>query len=238
MKKLMLTLALGSVLSVGTVAAQPYPQYTPPGMYGSRAMQPPQMAEPRTISAAAMTVQQGMGKLLDFLSGSEPPPLDELKRFLHQEIAPYFDFEYMAQAAAGPLWRDMQEAQRTALAGQIEQSFLRILTQRLVAYDNQRFEPLADRMSSDGQVATVSVAVVGAQGYPSRLDFRLYQGESGWKSYDVLANGQSAVAHFRREFRQMMYQPYGRGMRHRHGYGHQAPGSMRDYPRPLAPTSG
>jgi len=244
MKISVLTLALGSLLSAGVALAQPPVPYGPPGMYGPRMPGPMRHQLQRPVpaaSAAAATVNEGMGKLTDFLQADARPSLEQLKAFLINEVAPYFDFEYMAKAAAGPLWREMQDQQRAALAMQIEQSFLAILTQGLAAYNNQRVEPLADRVSQDGLTATVSVAVIGAEGYPARLDFRLYKGDDGWKTYDVLANGQSAVAHFRREFRQMMYEQHaprrmGPGTYGPGGYG-PGRGPAMGYPRPLPPTS-
>ncbi len=45
------------------------------------------------------------------------------------------------------------------------------------------------------------MAVRGAQGMPSELDFRLYRGNDGWKVFDVVANGSSAVVYYRDYFR-------------------------------------
>ena len=35
--------------------------------------------------------------------------------------------------------------------------------------------------------------------YPARLDFRLYRNGDDWLVYDVSANGQSAIVHYRNQ---------------------------------------
>jgi phospholipid transport system substrate-binding protein len=75
-------------------------------------------------------------------------------------------------------------------------------------------------LNPDGRTGTASIAVLNPSAYPARIDFRFYRGAEGWKVYDVAANGQSAVAYYRREFRQMMRGgPFG-GPR---GYGYRPP---------------
>ena len=44
----------------------------------------------------------------------------------------------------------------------------------------------------------------GAGGYPAELDFRLYRGTDGWKVFDVVANGSSALVYYRDYFRNSM----------------------------------
>ena len=159
-------------------------------------------------------LRDGMNKLLGFLKRDERPAIDEVVSFLNSEIAVFFDFAYMAQVAAGPMYRVMSEDQRERMAAQIQQQFLTTLGQRLGSYQNQEVHFLASRIAGDGRTGSASAAILSPDGYPSRIDFRFYNSGDGWKVYDVLANGQSAVAHYRREFRSLM-----RGYRpNRHGY--------------------
>jgi phospholipid transport system substrate-binding protein len=45
----------------------------------------------------------------------------------------------------------------------------------------------------------VTVGILQPGNYPSKLEFRMYRGKDGWKVYDVVANGRSAVAFYRNE---------------------------------------
>jgi phospholipid transport system substrate-binding protein len=44
------------------------------------------------------------------------------------------------------------------------------------------------------------MGILRAGAYPTRIDFRFYRGESGWKIFDVSANGSSALAFYRQYF--------------------------------------
>ncbi|WP_456414032.1 MlaC/ttg2D family ABC transporter substrate-binding protein, partial [Thiolapillus sp.] len=119
-------------------------------------------------------------------------------------------FEYMAKSAAGNMYRYMDDGQKARMAQRIERQFLSTMVQRLVSYNNQEVRVMSQRMSRDGRTGTVTTAITGPRGYPTRLDFRFYRAKSGWKVFDVMANGQSAVVHYRRQFRRTMYMPSGR----------------------------
>jgi phospholipid transport system substrate-binding protein len=48
------------------------------------------------------------------------------------------------------------------------------------------------------------VAILQASGYPANLDFRFYRGKTGWKVFDVAANGSSALTYYRQYFARKM----------------------------------
>lgn len=205
MKKTLI--AAAAMLSVTLVQADPGYGSRPYG-YGQPKAAP---AAPRfsADSPAALT-QDGMGKLLDHLRHNDGD-LQRLGAFLNREVAPYFDFAYMAKSAAGSLYRHMSEPQRQRLANRIKQQFLSTMVQRLGSYDQQQVKVVSQRLSPDSRTGVVSTAIMGPEGYPARLDFRFYKAKGGWKVFDVMANGQSAVVHYRRQFRRTMYMPSGQG---------------------------
>lgn len=153
----------------------------------------------------AMLVERGMEMMLAFLNQEQRPDKDALMAFLGNEIVLFFDFPYMAKSAAGPVYRHMDEKQRDRLADNIQQQFLAAMAARMQGYDSQQIKVVSQRYGRGGYTATVSVAVLQPKGYPARLDFRFYRAKDGWKVFDVAANGQSAVIHYRRQFRQSMY---------------------------------
>ena len=164
-----------------------------PGPYGSGPMAMPQMAAP------AAALRSGMDKLLDFLGSDQRPSADELAAFLNTEIAPFFDFDYMAKSAGGRLFENLNDADQQALVAQIQQSFLSKMAEKLGSYEQQQVRFLPPRGGQSGRTAQVSVAVLNPGSYPARLDFRLYRNGEDWLVYDVSANGQSAIVHYRNQ---------------------------------------
>ncbi len=152
----------------------------------------------------AMLLDQGMSKMLAFLNQEQRPDKDALMAFLDKDIVPFFDFAYMAKSAAGPIYRHMDDEQRGRMADNIQQQFLAAMTARLAGYESQQVRVVSQRYGRRGNTAKVSVSVLQSRGYPARLDFRFYRAKTGWKVFDVSANGQSAVVHYRRQFRQTM----------------------------------
>ncbi|MES9895746.1 MAG: ABC transporter substrate-binding protein, partial [Candidatus Thiodiazotropha endolucinida] len=99
--------------------------------------------------------------------------------------------------AAGPMNRHMNDQQRQALAQKIKEMLLGTLSKRLSSYDNQDVRFFRPRRVADNEVK-VRVGILQAGGYPASLDFRFYRSDDGWKVFDVSANGNSALAFYRR----------------------------------------
>ena len=196
-----------SSMVVALMINSPLYAATDPAPGGSQlAMAMPYSAEPeRREIEPAMLVEQGMNKMLAFLNQEPRPDEAMLMAFLGNEITLFFDFPYMAKSAAGSLWRQMDQQQRDRMSDNIRQQFLAAMGTRLTGYNNQQVRVVSQRYGRGGNTARVTVAVLQPQGYPARLDFRFYRAKTGWKVFDVSANGQSAVIHYRRQFRQSMY---------------------------------
>jgi len=160
-------------------------------MYGSAAG--PRMNDP------AIALRAGVEKLLAFLRAEQRPSEQALAEFLEREIVPFFDFEYMAESAGGRLFAQQGDQERQAMIEGIKTSFLSKMAEKLGGYQNQQLRYLPPRLGNDGRTAQVSVAVLNPGRYPTRLDFRLYRKDDAWKVYDVAANGQSAIVHYRNE---------------------------------------
>jgi len=160
------------------------------------------------LTQASDVLDEGLDKLLDFLRQADQPNNLQVAAFLNREIAPYFDFDYMAQWVAGPAYAGMRPEEKKALAGRLEADFLATLARNLAGYDGQQVRMMPPRRGPRGAVS-VSVAVLQAGNYPTRLEFRMAGSERGWKVYDVLANGQSAAAYYRLQFQREARQQLG-----------------------------
>jgi len=183
-----------------TTGAQAVPHYGP----GPAAFMPAPAAAQAGNPAYAL--RAGMDKLLAFLGGDEKPSPEALAAFLDAEIAPFFDFDYMAKSAGGRLYEQLDADRQQAMVDDVQHTFLVKMAEKLSAYDNQQVRFLPPRAGNDGRTATVSVAVLNPGSYPARLDFRLYRDAGQWRVYDVAANGQSAIVHYRRQLMRDMQQ--------------------------------
>jgi phospholipid transport system substrate-binding protein len=148
-------------------------------------------------------LREGMTKLLRFLHQSENRQPQQISAFLEREVAPYFDFDYMANWAAGPMNRQMNDQQRQVFGQKIKQLLLGTLAKRLASYENQDVRFFRPRRVGENEVK-VRVGILQAGGYPASLDFRFYLSDTGWKVFDVSANGTSALAYYRRHFADQM----------------------------------
>jgi phospholipid transport system substrate-binding protein len=166
----------------------PYPSYYPA----------PQAAS----SAPATIVKAGITKLTKFIrSGGAKNPA-QARTFLEAEVAPYFDFNYMARWAAGPAWRTMTVEQRSRLQDRITQAFMTTLVQKLSSYTTQPIRYFTPRGQGSDDVK-VRAWIMQSSGIPTKLEFRFYKSKDGWKIFDVKAGGNSAVVHYRNQFKHL-----------------------------------
>lgn len=196
--KLTYVVAVASLLSVSVASAgiQVKPEQ------GAVPVAAPESAKREAVASNPATeLKQGLDTLIQFLH--EGPSIAELGAYLEEKIAPGFDFKFMSQASAGPLYRYMDDTQKARLAKKMEVMFLASLAEKLAMYDNQDVAYLPPRRNRRGQVM-VSALVNNPGRYPGRIDFRMHQTEDGWKVYDVVGNGASAIAYYRNYFRKVM----------------------------------
>ncbi len=198
---------IGSVFVAGGALAQP------PGMFRPYAVPPYPVARQQPAESPAIVLRGGIEKLVNFLQQDERPDTKAVSAFLETEIAPYFDFGYMAKWVAGPMWERMTEKQQATLTSSIELRFLSTMAEHMSEYDKQNIRFLRPRRRG-GEEVTVSLGILNPGRYPSKLDFRMYRSKDGWKVFDVVANGQSAAAYYRQDFYQERRQQpaaWGRG---------------------------
>ena len=217
-KSLLVTACLCCLAAATAVNAQP-PGYRGPATgYGYAMPQPkPEMRMPQRQKAsdaeeAGVILKAGLNKLLGFFKGSQVPSREKIATFLDKEIAPYFDFAYMAQWSAGATYRRLSEPQKKKMESELRTQFLTTMAQKLSSFDKQAVRYLAPRVTGRNQVE-LSIAISNPGNYPARLDFRLYKSGKNWKVYDVSAKGSSALMYYRQYFRQQMKKQRYRQMR-------------------------
>lgn len=158
--------------------------------------------DPYYVATPDQLIRQGVDRLTGFLMGTPHADEESVRRFVGQEIAQYLDFEYMAQWAAGPLYHRLSPEHRSALATKLTGLFLDALSRNLGTLQRPlpRVEVFPARPGNTMSEARVYARVLSAQGPALRLEFRFYWSTQGWKVYDAVANGASAVAFYRSYF--------------------------------------
>ena len=211
-KSIGFSLAAAIALSSQLAEAQQYGGYpawngSPPPVnnYGGYGAPPAQWNQNQREEqdTPATLLREGVEKLTQLLEGR--PNRAALMSYVDSEVAPWFDFEYMAAWAAGRRFQFMDEAQQDQLMSRIKQSFLEKMVQKLSRYGSQRAEFLPAQYDGPGQV-TLPVSIENPGSYPSHLEFHMRQTNKGWRVIDVSANGMSALLHYRQMFNEMMSQ--------------------------------
>ena len=147
-------------------------------------------------------LRQGIDRLSGFIMGGGGASAQHMRAFLDMQVAPYFDFEYMAKWAAGGYYRRLDDTQKQALSYRLRELFLGALTRNLGAYAQPMPEVRVSRARAGRTAyeATVAARVLMTASVSMRLEFRFYWDGAGWRIFDVSANGASAVTYYRDYF--------------------------------------
>jgi len=160
-----------------------------PGYYSS-----PQYQAPGSM------LREGLEKIIQHLASGPVQNGPQLMAFVEQELAPYFDFDYMNYWVMGNLRRHMSPQQMMEMQYQLKGMFLQAMARQLASYQHGRLEYLRPRGNPESGEVSMGIRVWSYGGHSNRLDFRLYKAAQGWKVFDVVADGQSVVAHYRSMF--------------------------------------
>ena len=158
--------------------------------------------EPYYIATPDQLIRQGVDRLAGFMMGAPNADEQSVREFVGAEIAQYFDFDYMARWAAGPFYHRLSAHHRAAMTAKLRELFLSALARNLGALQRPlpQVEVFPARPGQTMSEAHVYSRVLAEKGPPVRLEFRFYWSDQGWKVYDAVANGASAVAFFRGYF--------------------------------------
>ncbi|CAK0757440.1 phospholipid transport system substrate-binding protein [Gammaproteobacteria bacterium] len=157
----------------------------------------------KIASSPEAILQGGIAALTEQLKrgGSQ----EETLAFLGQKIARYFDFGYMARLSAGPHWNSLNDQQRHVFEERFRVMFFQSLASQVSNLGNPQIQFYPARPGSSENEITVSARVTQPQGIPILMDFRFYRNDQeGWKVFDVVADGSSAVLYYRRFYAELV----------------------------------
>lgn len=189
MKKVIFLFA-GLILSISTASANPY-------YYGPQSFYP---AYPNYLQETpASLLENGVERLQIFIKQKGINDPEVLTAFLNEQIAPYFDFDRMAQMVGGRYYYQLNNTNQIKFKAKLQKLFFSALGRNLGAYANPmpHIDFLPARTRGPNKL-DVPARVISANSQPVRLVFRFHKSASGWKIYDASSNGMSAVLYYRK----------------------------------------
>ncbi|MCG8548338.1 MAG: ABC transporter substrate-binding protein, partial [Alphaproteobacteria bacterium] len=110
-----------------------------------------------------------------------------------------FDMPRVARFVLGRYWRRATEAQRDEYLRLFEDYIVGSYGARLSAYGGETLR-IADSRPDGAGYAVVRSQIVRPEGPPIAINWRLYEGEFGWRIVDVVVEGVSLSLVQRSEF--------------------------------------
>jgi phospholipid transport system substrate-binding protein len=130
-----------------------------------------------------------------------PQDIDRNRNSLRQLLLSRFDFAAMAQNSLGKRWNDLngkQEEFVSAFTDFVEHSYMSTLG----SYRGEKV--VYDRDRVDGQSAEVDTQVVGGEGTPIRIGYKLHLKRGQWMVYDAVIDDVSVVGNYRSQFMRIL----------------------------------
>lgn len=133
-------------------------------------------------------------------SGKYQDDPDQLYALVDEVVLPHFDFGAMTDLALGKYKNKIDASQKPLITNEFRTLLVRTYGKALLEYNDQviAFLPM-EGAEADGDVLVRS-EIEQAGGFPIPLNYRLKQGEQGWKVYDITVDDISLVTNYRSSF--------------------------------------
>jgi phospholipid transport system substrate-binding protein len=131
-----------------------------------------------------------------------PADIDRNKNAIRQLLLTRFDFAAMAQRSLGNRWNDLRGNQQefvSVFTDFVEHGYMSTLGSyrgEKVVYDQDRV---------NGESAEVDTRVVGGEGAPIKIGYKLHRTGKEWMVYDAVIDDVSVVANYRSQFARILY---------------------------------
>jgi phospholipid transport system substrate-binding protein len=127
--------------------------------------------------------------------------IESNKNSVRQILLPRFDFAAMAQKSLGNRWNDLNGKEQefvSAFTDFVEHSYMSTLG----SYGGEKV--VYDRDRADGEFAEVETRVVGGEGAPIKIEYKLHLTGGQWKVYDAVIDDVSVVGNYRSQFARIL----------------------------------
>jgi phospholipid transport system substrate-binding protein len=127
--------------------------------------------------------------------------IERNRNSLRQILLIRFDFAAMAEKSLGNHWKDLEGRKEefvSTFTDFVEHSYMSTLG----SYRGEKI--VYDRDRSDGESAEVDTRVVGGQGTPIKIGYKLHLTGGQWMVYDAVINDVSIVGNYRSQFARIL----------------------------------
>ena len=158
-------------------------------------------------NAAAETakeqLQGSMDRVIEVLRTiRSPEEIERNRNSLREILLVRFDFAAMAKESLGTRWNDLKGKQKefvSVFTDFVEHSYMSTLGSyrgEKIVYDHDR---------SDGESAEVDTRVVGGEGNPIKIEYKLHLTDGQWMVYDAVIDAVSLVGNYRSQFARILH---------------------------------
>ena len=131
-----------------------------------------------------------------------PEDIERNRNSLREILLVRFDFAAMAKESLGTRWNDLKGKQEefvSVFTDFVEHSYMSTLGSyrgEKIVYDHDR---------SDGESAEVDTRVVGGEGNPIKIGYKLHLTDGQWMVYDAVIDDVSLVGNYRSQFARVLH---------------------------------
>jgi phospholipid transport system substrate-binding protein len=162
------------------------------------------MFAPNAAAETAKEQLQGsMDRVIEVLRTiRSPEDIERNRNSLREILLVRFDFAAMAKESLGTRWNDLKGKQKefvSVFTDFVEHSYMRTLGSyrgEKIVYDHDR---------SDGESAEVDTRVVGGEGNPIKIEYKLHLTDGQWMVYDAVIDDVSLVGNYRSQFARILH---------------------------------
>jgi phospholipid transport system substrate-binding protein len=124
----------------------------------------------------------------------------KLYALVNEVVIPHFDFESMIDLALGRYRNKVTAEQRPLIVREFQVLLVRTYSRALLDYNNQEIVYLPMEVSTETGNVTVKSEIEQLSGFPIPIDYRLRQGDQGWKVFDISIDDVSLVSNYNSSF--------------------------------------
>lgn len=159
-------------------------------------------SSPMAMETPRQQIQGTMDRIMEVLGTIRSvEDIERNKGLIRQILLARFDFAEMARRSLGKHWNNLKgkEGEFVSTFTQfIESSYM----SRLGSYRGEKV--VYGREQVDQELAEVDTRVVGGQGAPIQVHYRLHLVGGQWKVYDVVVDQVSLVSNYQSQFNRIL----------------------------------
>ena len=131
-----------------------------------------------------------------------PEDIERNRNSLREILLVRFDFAAMAKKSLGTRWNDLKGKKEefvSVFTDFVEHSYMSTLG----SYRGEKI--VYDHDWSDGESAEVDTRVVGGEGNPIKIEYKLHLTDGQWMVYDAVIDDVSLVGNYRSQFARILH---------------------------------